>query len=293
MDRLYFRSHRRRRNLHHAPGWPRPRRANHQRPQGFHVCQPAWSPDSTKIAWSDQTLRLWYIDIKAKKPIEVDRGKFFEILNYNWSPDSQWLAYDKNLDTGLSVVYLYSLADQKITPVTSTLTNSSNAVFDPGKRYLYFLSDRDYNEVLGNYDAEFANPKTTRVYLVTLTADELSPFPALSDEVKVKTDEPAASGAGPEMTPETKKNKKPQTPPVNTKEQKTEEKTVETETKQPPRVFKIDLDGIQNRVVALAVPPAVIRSFNASKDAIYYGTSPIPGSPVPSRAKSRPSMPTI
>ena len=250
--------------------------------KGF-MYQPAWSPDSTKIAWSDQTLRLWYIDSKAKKPIEVDRGKFFEILNYNWSPDSQWLAYDKNLDTGLSVVYLYSLADQKITPVTSTLTNSSNAVFDPGKRYLYFLSDRDYNEVLGNYDAEFANPKTTRVYLVTLTADEVSPFPALSDEVKVKTDEPAASGAGPEMTPETKKNKKPQTPPVNTKEQKTEEKTVETETKQPPRVFKIDLDGIQNRVVALAVPPAVIRSFNASKDAIYYGTSPIPGlsGPIP------------
>jgi len=42
-------------------------------------------------------------------------------------------------------------------------------------------------------------------------------------------------------------------------------------------VFKIDLDGIRNRIVALAVPPAVIRAYDASKDAIYYSTSPIQG----------------
>ena len=154
--------------------------------------RPSWSPDSTKIAWADKDLKLWYVDIKEKKPVEVDRAKYGEIQNYNWSPDSKWLAYDKHLRHGYSVVYSIRLADRKITAVTSTLNNSYAAVFDPGKRYLYFLSDRDYNEVLGNIDFEFANPKTTRVYMATLTADEPSPFPALSDEVKVKTEEPAA-----------------------------------------------------------------------------------------------------
>jgi tricorn protease len=241
--------------------------------KGF-MFQPSWSPDGSKIAWADKDLKLWYVDIKEKKPVEVDRGKFFEIQNYNWSPDSKWLAYDKNLDTGFSVVYLYGLADSKITAVTSTLNNSYAAVFDPDKRYLYFLSDRDYNEVLGNIDFEFANPKTTRVYVVTLTADEPSPFPALSDEVKVKSEEPAASTPAAESG--SKKNAK-QSP--NKKEEKpaSDEKAAQTETKEPPRVFKIDLDGIQNRIVALAVPPAVIRSFDASKDAIYYSTSPIQG----------------
>src|SRR5271157_3142796 len=237
--------------------------------KGF-MFQPAWSPDNSKIAWADKDLKLWYVDIKEKKPVEVDRGKFGEITNYNWSPDSKWLAYDKNVESGFSVVYLYGLADHKITAVTSTLNNSYSAVFDPDKRYLYFLSDRDYNEVLGNIDFEFANPKTTRVYVVTLTADEPSPFPALSDEVKVKSEEPAAAAA----EPENKKNAK-QVP--KKKEEKTEEKAAETETKEPPKVFKIDLDGIQNRIVALAVPPAVIRKFDASKDAIYYSTSPIQG----------------
>jgi len=239
--------------------------------KGF-MFQPAWSPDNSKIAWADKDLKLWYVDIKEKKPVEVDRGKYGEIQNYSWSPDSKWLAYDKNLDTGYSVVYLYGLADRKITAVTSTLNNSYAAVFDPDKRYLYFLSDRDYNEVLGNIDFEFANPKTTRVYVVTLTADEPSPFPALSDEVKVKTEEPATAPA-----PEANKKNAKQTPPKKEDKPASEEKAAQTETKEPPKVFRIDLDGIQNRIVALAVPPAVIRSFDASKDAIYYSTAPVQG----------------
>jgi tricorn protease len=240
--------------------------------KGF-MFQPAWSPDNSKIAWADKDMKLWYVDVKEKKPVEVDRGKFFEIQNYSWSPDSKWLAYDKNLEAGNSVVYLYNLADRKITAVTSTLKNSYAAVFDPDKRYLYFLSDRDYNEVLGNIDTEFANPKTTRVYVITLTANEPSPFPALSDEVKVKSEEPAAA---PAQESGSKKNAK-QTPNKKEDETKPEEKAAETEKKEPPRVFKIDLDGIQDRIVALAVPPAVIRSYDASKDAIYYSTSPIRG----------------
>ncbi len=240
--------------------------------KGF-MFPPAWSPDSSKIAWADKDLKLWYVDIKEKKPVEVDRGKYGEIQNYNWSPDSKWIAYDKSLESGFSVVYLYGLADGKITAVTSTLNNSYGALFDPDKRYLYFLSDRDYNEVVGNLDFEFANPKTTLVYVVTLTADELSPFPALSDEVKVKTEEPAASTPVPEPG---KKNMK-QPPNKKEEEKKSEEKTAGSESKEPPKVFEIDLDGIQNRIVALVVPPAVIHVFDASKDAIYYSTSPIQG----------------
>ncbi len=111
------------------------------------------------------------MDINGKKQVEIDRGKYGEILNYSWSPDSKWLAYDKNDENSYSVVQLYSLTDSKITPVTTSMTNSFAPVFDPDGKYLYFLSDRDFNEVLGNVDFEFANPKTTRIYVVTLRQD--------------------------------------------------------------------------------------------------------------------------
>src|SRR5438309_5835916 len=70
------------------------------------------------------------------------------------------------------------------------MTNSFAAQFDPEVKYLYYLSDRDFNEVLGNIDFEFANPKTTRVYVVTLSKDEPSPFKAQSDETDIKKSEP-------------------------------------------------------------------------------------------------------
>ena len=69
------------------------------------------------------------------------------------------------------------------------MTNSYAPVFDPEGKYLYFLSDRDFNEVLGNVDFEFANPKTTRIYVVTLRKDEASPFQPLSDETQIKKEE--------------------------------------------------------------------------------------------------------
>ena len=77
---------------------------------------PGWSPDSKKLAWADKDLRLWYVDINDKKPVEVDRGKYGEITNYAWSPDSKWLAYDKPENSGFSVVNLYSLATRKSRP---------------------------------------------------------------------------------------------------------------------------------------------------------------------------------
>src|SRR5215510_1629811 len=227
-----------------------------------------WSPDSKKLAWGDKDLRLWYIDVTDKKPVDVDRGKYAEITNYSWSPDSKWLAYDKQGENGNSAVQLYSLADKKITPVTDSFTNSYSPVFDPAGKYLYFISNRDFNEVLGNIDFEFANPKTARVFVATLRADEPSPFPALSDEVTIKKEEPAPSAK------EAEKNE----PKDKSKEKsKKEEEKGKSEQKEASKEFKIDLEGIQDRIVALTVPPAQIQTLSAAKDMVLYSTTPIPG----------------
>jgi tricorn protease len=232
---------------------------------------PVWSPDSKKLAWADKDLRLWYVDIGDKKAVEVDRGKFAEITNYAWSPDSKWIAYDKALQNGVSVVYLYSTADKKITAVTGDLVNSNTPAFDPEGNYLYFLSDRDYNEVLGNYDFEFSNPKTTRPYLVTLRADAPSPFPALSDETAIKREEPAAAAS------ETDKDKAKKEDDKKKSEKKEEEKPGEKEKKDVAKNFRIDLEGIQNRIVALPVPPASITGLGVAKGFFYYATQPVQG----------------
>jgi tricorn protease len=230
----------------------------------------AWSPDSKKLGWGDKDCRIWYVDINEKKPVEIDRGKYGEILNYSWSPDSKWLAYDKNAENFFAFVNLYSLADRKITPVTTSMTNSFAPVFDPDGKYLYFLSDRDFNEVLGNVDFEFANPKTTRIYIATLLKDEPSPFPALSDEAQIKKEEKKDEAA----TEPAKKSGKEQSKGESKDKDKDKDKKDE---KEKPKESRIDLDGLQSRVVALPIDPAVINTYYAAKGFVYYSTKPVQG----------------
>jgi len=239
----------------------------------------AWSPDSKKLAWGDKDCRLSYVDITEKKPVAIDQGKYGEILNYSWSPDGKWVAYDKNLESGYSVVYLYSLADSKVTPVTTSMSNSYGSVFDPDGKYLYFLSDRDFNEVLGNVDFEFANPKTTRVYVVTLQKDEASPFTPLSDEAQIKKEEPAPGATAKDDTAGGKSNSKDK---GKNKDKGAKDQSADKE-KEKPKPFRIDLDGIQDRIVALPVDPAVINTFFAAKGFLYYSTTPVQGlsGPIP------------
>ena len=220
---------------------------------------PVWSPDSKKLLFADKDLRLFYVDIDQKTPVLIDQGKYFDITDYVWAPDSKWVAYAKMEENTNSAINLYSLADKKITPVTTSFTSSSNPTFDPGGKYLLFLSQRDYNEVIGVYDFEFSNPKATRVYMVTLRADLPSPFAPKSDEAGKKPDE----SAGKDEAKSGEKEKK--------------------ETEDVAKNFRIDLDGIQNRVTALPTPPANIARLQAGKDGIYYSTSPISGlsGPVP------------
>jgi len=261
---------------------------------------PVWSPDSKKLAWSDKDTRLWYVDINEKKPVEIDHGRYGEILNYSWAPDSKWLAYDKNAENSFSVVHLYSLADSRITPLTTSMTNSFAPVFDPDGKYLYFLSDRDFNEVLGNVDFEFSNPKTTRIYLVTLRKDEISPFLPLSDETQIKSEEPKDELITPpgnksnaeQKGKEKKKESKPPAAAKNSDKDRDKDKDKEDKDKDKekdkPKEFRVDLDGIERRIVALPIEPAVIPTYLASKGFIYYATTPIQGlsGPVPGESNS-------
>jgi tricorn protease len=214
---------------------------------------PVWSPDSKKLLFADKSVRLYYVDIEAKQPVLIDQGKYLDITDYAWSPDSQWVAYAKPGENLYGVINLYSLADRKITPVTTSFTNSGEPVFDPAGKYLYFLSNRDYNEVLGVFDFEFANPKATRVYVVTLRADLPSPLAPQSDESGEKKAEKKAADL---------EQEKPETPP---------------QAPTPPKDFRVDLAGIADRVVALPIPPANMRGLGAAKDRVFYVTQPIEG----------------
>jgi tricorn protease len=251
---------------------------------------PVWAPDSKKLLFADKETRLFYVDINDKKPVQIDQGKYADLTDYNWSPDGTWVAYSKAAENHDGVIYLYGLADKKISAVTTNASDSSAPYFDPEGKYLYFLSNRDFNEVLGVYDMEFANPKAGRVYIATLRADEPSPLPVLSDEVSA-TEAPdvllaptpgtQTPGQKPPQTPAKKPRPSGTTKPeaMGTEQKSAAEADKETKPGKRPALnnFRIDLDGIQNRIVALPIPPGNLQTLTAAKGIIFYISAPIQG----------------
>ena len=60
-----------------------------------------------------------------------------------WSPDSKWIAYQRDLDNQLNAIFLYSMETHKSTQVTDGMSDASSPVFDPNGKYLYFLASTD------------------------------------------------------------------------------------------------------------------------------------------------------
>src|ERR1051326_3448088 len=96
-----------------------PRRFSLGSPPAFPY-EPTWSPDSKKIAYTDKSLNVSYIDLEKKTPMKIDADTYAGpgALNPSWSPDSKWIAYTKKLKSHLHAVFAYSLEQNKSLQIT-------------------------------------------------------------------------------------------------------------------------------------------------------------------------------
>ena len=53
----------------------------------------AWSPDSKRLLWGDKKNRLQFVEVGSKQVTLVDQSPIWEIRQYTWAPDGQWIAY--------------------------------------------------------------------------------------------------------------------------------------------------------------------------------------------------------
>jgi tricorn protease len=201
-----------------------------------------WSPDSKKLAFTDQTLTLYILDVDSKTLTKVDKAYYENIdvsidvkpiYDFSWSPDSRFIAYSKMDEDLVNKVYIYSCLDKSIHGV-STIFNDFHPVFSKDGKYLFFVSNRRFDPTLCDFEWEMVYKKTSGIYCLTLQKDG-EPFIKLkSDEVEVK------------------------------------EKPVENSEKKEEVAVHIDFDGLSERIEALPLKQGNYRYLAVNKQALYF-----------------------
>jgi tricorn protease len=230
---------------------------------GFYE-DPVWSPDSKKIAFVDNSLTLYWIDLAsgavkkiAAEPVYGPAG--LRSLRAVWSPDSRWIAYALGNRSAYRTVFVYSVGDGKSRALTDGLSDATEPVFDASGKYLYFFASTDAGPVNQWFAQSNADMRAQRsLYLAVLRKDLPSPLAPESDEEKPADEKPKEEAQKPEA--QAKGSGKAAAAKPATK---------------PPEPVKIDFEGLDQRILALPVPPGNYRNLQAgTAGQIYYLTMP-------------------
>lgn len=136
------------------------------------------SPATGQVAFATNRQQLWLLDTAADEPAPrlADSAAHERIEDLAWSFDGRWLAYTYPDTARTSVIKVVEARTGQAFPVTEPVFRDSRPAFDPSGRYLYFIGQRDLTPDLDQVQFDVGFPFGTRPYLVTLRADEPSPF---------------------------------------------------------------------------------------------------------------------
>ena len=204
-----------------------------------------WSPDSKKIAFADQTLRCYYLDVATKKITEVDKAKFENvdvsldlkpIYDFTWSSDSRFITYSKMDSDLVYKIYIYSLETGEIHCASNGLFNDFGPVFSEDGQHLFFISNRRFDPVLCDFEWEMVYKNAAGIYCLTLRQEGKPLLFPRSDE----------EDSGQEA-----------------------KRVVKNDTKEDPSVI-IDFKGLSDRIEMLPLPPSNYRTLSVNASNLYY-----------------------
>jgi len=202
---------------------------------------PKWSPDSRMLLFADRDQKLQLLDVATRVLTVVDKARRHDLTDYGWSPDSRWLVYSKDGDSGQDAIWVYSLEQKKPYQLTDATFNDFSPAFSRDGKYIYFLSNRDFNLTFSVFEQNYLYTKATRIYALALTRDTA---PLFSD--KNDMEEPKGAGGAAK-----------------------EEKKSAAAKSEAPRV-RIDVDGAGGRITVFPLKSGDYAVLRAIDGGILY-----------------------
>ncbi len=213
----------------------------------------SFSPDGNLIIYHDNHLNLYAFDLTKKRSQKLDTSARRAGFNVSFSPDSRYLAYTVAGANYFSQIKLFDFSSNKATQITDGLSHADNPVFT--QDYLYFTASVNTGPAQVGLDLSTRErPVRKAIYAYVLANDGKSPLQAKTGDEPLKT--AAAKNSG--------------------------EKDASTGKDEAPaavKAVKLDIAGLQDRIVALPVAERNYDSLSVAGDgALFYVERSQPGS---------------
>jgi tricorn protease len=270
--------------------------------------RPQWSPDSKSIVFGDKTGALFVHQIEAGDTKLVVKDPQGNPMSASWSADSAWLTYSLNPDqrSAGSSIWAYKVADATSLRLTAGFFNDSNPVFDPKGDFLFFSSNRAFNNP--QYDdlgTSFIYAGTEVLMAMPLRADVKHPYLPEVDEETWKQDTPADAAKKPDEADKKEEKANPDSSPAQESPQDGDtkptddtkpadgdtkpadgDKPKEDKTKESPKPLVIEAEGAETRSFQLPVPQGSFNSLAVNNDGhLLYSRGGSRGSNTPPAIK--------
>jgi tricorn protease len=181
------------------------------------------------------------VDTEAETVRRLDHSAYRRIEQLAWSPDGVWLAYDFATSRETSAIKLCEIATGTSVLATTPEFRDFAPSFDPEGKFLYFLSHRVFDPVYDTFYFDLNFPRSVKPCLLILSNEENSPFVQRPHGFMEDDAKPSTE-------------------------------------KKPSGKVRIDLDGIERRILGFPVSEGIYRQIVGLPRKVLFTSFAVSGS---------------